>query len=149
MEKGYSVGLPSVPIPLFYLGKQMEHEENKKPVRYSTKQVKWSDKRSTRYRQYLQLVKTFSDDVGEANAGQQALLAMLEVPLRSLQEIRDEFDSKESTLADGRLDPTISKDFKQLSVLVTQIVKEFYSLSGKKATKKRLAPIREIIEGSK
>lgn len=115
----------------------------------STAQVRYSDARTTRYRQYLDLVKSYADDIGEPNAGQQTLLAMLEVPLRSLQEIRDCFDKKETTMTDGRLDEAITKDFVKLSDLVTKLIRDFYGLSGKKATRRRLKPISEIIEGGK
>ena len=126
-----------------------EQEENKQPVPISTKQVRYSDKRSTRYRNYLDLVKTYVDDIGEPNAGQQTLLAMLEVPLRSLQDIRDKLDTQESTLKDGRANETITKDFAKIADLSMRLIREFYHLSGKSATKKRLKPISEIIEGSK
>lgn len=115
----------------------------------STAQVRYSDARTTRYRQYLDLVKSYADDIGEPNAGQATLLSLLEVPLRSLQEIRDCFDKKETTMTDGRLDEAITKDFVKLSDLVTKLIRDFYGLSGKKATRRRLKPISEIIEGGK
>ena len=115
----------------------------------STAQVRYSDAWTTRYRQYLDLVKSYADDIGEPNAGQATLLSLLEVPLRSLQEIRDCFDKKETTMTDGRLDEAITKDFVKLSDLVTKLIRDFYGLSGKKATRRRLKPISEIIEGGK
>ena len=124
-----------------------KQEETIQPV--STAQVRYSDARTTRYRQYLDLVKTYADDIGEPNAGQETLLAMLEVPLRSLQDIRDKLDTQESTLKDGRANEAIVKDFAKIADLSMRLIREFYHLSGKSATKKRLKPISEIIEGSK
>jgi hypothetical protein len=94
-------------------------------------------------------VKTYADDIGEPNAGQQTLLAMLEVPLRSLQDIRDKLDTQESTLKDGRANEAIVKDFAKIADLSMRLIKEFYAMSNKKVTKKRLKPISEIIEGNK
>jgi hypothetical protein len=124
-----------------------EQEETKQPV--STAQVRYSDARTTRYRQYLNLVKIYADDIGEPNAGQKTLLAMLEVPLRALQDIRDKLDTHESTLKDGRANEAIVKDFSKIADLSMRLIREFYHLSGKSATKKRLKPISEIIEGDK
>jgi hypothetical protein len=127
----------------------MTEQEENKPAPVSTAQVRYSDARTTRYRQYLDLVKTYADDIGEPNAGQQTLLAMLEVPLRALQDIRDKLDTQESTLKDGRANETIVKDFAKIADLSRQLIKDFYALSNKKASARRLKPISEIIEGSK
>jgi hypothetical protein len=128
----------------------MTEQEENKPAPVSTKQVRYDDKRSTRYRQYLGLVKTFSDDVGEPNTGQRSILGLLELPLRSAGEQRDKFNLKESTLTkDGRIDEAILKDYIKVCDMAIRLIKEFYHLSGKSATKKRLRPIREIIEGGK
>jgi hypothetical protein len=116
---------------------------------HSTVATRYSDARTTRYRQYLDLVKTYADDIGEPNAGQQTLLAMLEVPLRTLQDIREKLDTQESTLKDGRANDAIVKDFSKIADLSMRLIKEFYALSNKKATNKRLKPIIEIIEGDK
>jgi hypothetical protein len=122
--------------------------EQTKPT-HTTVATRYSDARTTRYRQYLDLVKTYADDVGEPNAGQQTLLALLEVPLRALQDIRDKLDAQESTLKDGRTNEVIIKDFNKVADLSIRLIKEFYHLSGKSASKKRLKPISEIIEGGK
>jgi hypothetical protein len=127
----------------------MTGQSENKSSTHSTAAVRYSDARTTRYRQYLDLVKTYADDIGEANAGQQTLLAMLEVPLRTLQDIRDKLDTQESTLKDGRANEVIIRDFNKIADLSMRLIKEFYALSNKKATKKRLKPISEIIEGSK
>ena len=127
----------------------MTEQEGNKPAPVSTAQVRYSDARTTRYRQYLDLVKTYADDIGEPNAGQQTLLAMLEVPLRALHDIRDTLDTQESTLKDGRANEAIVKDFAKIADLSMRLIREFYHLSGKSGTKKRLKPISEIIEGSK
>ena len=127
----------------------MTEQTENKPTTHSTAAVRYSDARTTRYRQYLDLVKTYADDIGEPNAGQQTLLAMLEVPLRALQDIRDELDTQESTLKDGRANEAIVKDFAKIADLSMRLIKEFYALSNKKATTKRLKPISEIIEGKK
>jgi uncharacterized protein YggU (UPF0235/DUF167 family) len=74
---------------------------------------------------------------------------MLEVPLRSLQDIRDKLDTQESTLKDGRANEAIVKDFAKIADLSMRLIREFYALAGKKATKKRLKPIHEIIEDTK
>jgi len=127
-------------------------EKDEKPAAaggYSTVQTRYSDARTSRYRQYLDLVKTYADDIGEPNAGQQTILAMLEVPLRALQDIRDELDTQESTLKDGRTNEVIIKDFNKVADLSIRLIKEFYHLSGKTGTKKRLRPISEIIDGGK
>jgi len=124
----------------------MENEIKHPP---STIQQRYSDARTTRYRKYLDLVKTYADDIGEPSAGQQTLLAMLEVPLRTLQDIRDKLDTQESTLNDGRANEAITKDFAKIADLSMRLIKEFYGLSNMKATKKRLKPISEIIEGGK
>ncbi len=126
----------------------IEQTENK-PATHSTAATRYSDARTTRYRQYLDLVKTYADDIGEPNAGQQTLLAMLEVPLRSLQDIRDKLDTQESTLKDGRANEAVVKDFAKIADLSMRLIREFYALAGKKATKNRLKPIHEIIEGTK
>ena len=70
----------------------MAEKDRNKPATHSTAATRYSDARTTRYRQYLDLVKTYADDIGEPNAGQQTLLAMLEVPLRTLQDIRDKLN---------------------------------------------------------
>jgi hypothetical protein len=127
----------------------MTERTKNKPTTHSTAAIRYSDARTTRYRQYLDLVKTYADDVGDPNAGQQTLLAMLEVPLRALQDIRDELDTKESTLVDGRANEAIVKDFSKIADLSIRLIRDFYALAGKKATNKRLKPIIEIIEGDK
>ena len=127
----------------------MTERTKNKPATHSTAATRYSDARTTRYRQYLSLVKQYSDDIGECNAGQETLLAMLEVPLRALQDIRDKLDTQESTLEDGRANEAIVKDFAKIADLSMRLIREFYHLSGKSATKKRLKPISEIIEGSK
>jgi hypothetical protein len=120
-----------------------------KPAPVSNKQIRYDDKRSTRYRQYLGLVKTFSDDVGQPNAGQQTYLGMLEPLLRAIQDQRDDFNIKESTLTDGRIDQAITRDYTKVCDMAIRIIKEFYNLSGKRATKKKLKPITEYIEADK
>jgi hypothetical protein len=120
-----------------------------KPVPKSTKQVRYDDGRSTRHRQYVELIKTFSDDVGDTNAGQQVLLGLLELNLRAAQDQRDYWNLKKTTITEGRIDDAISKDYTKVCDMAIRLIREFYSLSGKKATKKRLAPIHEIIQGKK
>jgi hypothetical protein len=127
----------------------MDNTESNKPAPVSTKQVRYDDKRSTRYRQYIELVKSYSDDVGEPNAGQQTYLGLLELLLRAIQEQRDDFNTRDSTLTDGRIDQAITRDYVKLCDTAIRIIREFYALSGKKATKGRLKPISEIIEGGK
>jgi hypothetical protein len=127
----------------------MTEQEENKPAPVSTAQVRYSDARTTRYRKYLDLVKTYADDIGEPNAGQQTLLALLEVPLRTLQDIRDKLDTQESTLKEGRANEAIVKDFAKIADLSMRLIREFYHLSGKSATKRRTQPIRDIIEGNK
>ena len=96
---------------------------------------------------------SFANDLGgwdDILEGQRIILgALLPTAVRGVKDIIKELDVEESTVTDGELHELLKKDFQKLSDLCLRLIKEYYSLSGKKTTKKRLKPISEIIEGSK
>ena len=132
----------------------MEHENKKQipPTGYSTKPTRFSDKRTREYQALIKVADSFADDMGGWDSlveGQRVILGLLALPLRSLNDIRVALDKKESTVDDGQVDELLGIQFQKLADLTLRLVKEYYGLSGKRATKKRLQPITEIIEGSK
>lgn len=77
------------------------------------------------------------------------ILGLLQIPLRCLNDLKKTLDNKESTVDGDEVNPLLGRDFQKLCDLSLRLVKEYYNLSGKEATKKRLTPITEIISENK
>ena len=113
-----------------------------KPAPISTVQQRFSDLRTTEYRQIVAVQDNIARDLGgwdEISEGQRIIIgALLPTALRGVKDIIKELDTEESTVTDGELHELLKKDFQKLSDLCLRLIKEYYGLAGKKATKKRL-----------
>jgi hypothetical protein len=130
----------------------MTEQEENKPAPISTAQQRFSDLRTAEYRQLVTIADGFAKDLGgwdEISEGQRVILGVLQMPLRGLNDIKKALDIEQNTVDGKSVNALLGKDFQKLADLCLRLIKEYYGLAGKKATKKRLKPIHEIIEGSK